>query len=79
MRYRLRTLLIVLALGPPFLFAAYVLSIGPAYVLIGMGVVDEPSVGWIYEPVFRIGNAWGLHAYIEAYIRWWFEFFGVKE
>jgi hypothetical protein len=78
-RYKLRTLLIVLALGPPLLFAAYILSIGPAYVLIGAGIVNESSLGWIYEPVLRFCSDHGLHGYIEAYIRWWFSFLGVRE
>ena len=79
MRYRLRTLLIVLVLGPPVLFATYVLSVGPAYVLIGLGIVNESSLGWIYEPIFRFCGEHGLHGHIEEYIRWWFSFFGVKE
>jgi len=78
-RHRLRILLLILLLAPPLLFALYVLSIGPAYVLIGLGLVSETSLRWIYEPIFRVCGDNGLHAYIEAYIRWWFDLFGVKE
>jgi hypothetical protein len=53
-RHRLRILLLVLVLGPLFLFALYVLSIGPAYVLIGLGLVSETSLRWLYEPIFRV-------------------------
>jgi hypothetical protein len=44
MRYRLRTLLVVLALGPPWLVGLYVLSMGPAHWLVDHGLLSRTCI-----------------------------------
>ena len=50
-RYKLRALLIVLALGPPVLVALYVLSMGPAHWLCDQGFFKSDVYFEIYGPI----------------------------
>jgi hypothetical protein len=59
LRYRLRTLMIVLALGPPLLVMAYVLFVGPAALLLQSGLADEwgeDFMHWFYWPLSMHGQ-----------------------
>jgi hypothetical protein len=64
-RYKLRTLLIVLALGPMVLVVLYVLSIGPVFALTP--VRYESTVRQIYRPVLECAPQPAL----EKYVDWW--------
>jgi hypothetical protein len=65
MQFRLRTLLLVLALGPPALVVLYVLSIGPVFAITPIRY--EATVRKVYRPVLDRAPQPAL----EKYVDWW--------
>jgi len=68
-RYRLRTLLILQAVGPMVLIALYVLSIGPAFAL--SDVSAEGTLRRTYQPVMEWAAALDMREPLADYVAWW--------
>jgi hypothetical protein len=72
MRYRLRTLMIVLVFGPASLVALYVLSVGPAFAIAGdNGLISETMLRRTYQPVLKWASDLGLQPTLEWYVFLW--------
>jgi hypothetical protein len=83
MRFRLRTLLIVLALGPPWLVGLYVLSMGPAHWLVDHGLFKSDVYFAMYDRVLDAAyRDWSygdgrFHRVLDWYVSLWGDTIGV--